>query len=182
MAAASISGLLLAKKAGILQWQIGPVVKFIVETMESAKTNVASMGGDVESILNDYWAENYNNVLRIRSTDDARGKGALGVEHLVTPEATPRYQLVARYEYDVKKLYLLPKPLKEWCEKQQINYSGFIEGLKSGRTRAYPTKMRLGTGTHINLPPASVWVVDCSEFLDDEAEEKIAATATVLQK
>lgn len=182
LAAASISGILVAKKAGLLDWQVSTIVQFIINAMEAAKTNINTMGGDVESILNDYWAENYNNVLRIRSTDDARGKGVLGVEHLITPEATPRYQLVARYEYDIKKLYLLPKPLREWCEKQQINYSGLVEGLKNGRTKAYTYKMRLGTGTHINLPPASVWVVDCSEFLDDEVEEKIAATATVLQK
>jgi hypothetical protein len=181
LAAATVSGILIAKKAGLLDWQVAPIVKWAIASMDIARDNIDGLGGDVESILNDYWAENYNNILRIKSTDDAR-KGPTGLEHLITPEATPRFQLVARYEYDVKKLYLLPKPLKEWCGKQQINYSGFVENLKTGRTAAYSTKMRLGTGTHINLPPASVWVIDCSGFLNEEAEEKIAETAATRQK
>lgn len=180
-AAATITGLLLAKRLGLINWQIAPVVKWAVDAMKDAKEDINNMGGDVESLLTDYWAENYNNVLRIKSTDTARGSSG-GLDHLVTPDATPRVSLIARYEYDVKKLYLLPKPLKEWCGKNQINYGGFVAGLKSGRTAAQYVPKRLGTGTHINLPPRSVWEVDCSGFLTDEIEETIAGKAAVNEK
>ena len=76
--------------------------------------------------------------------------------------------MVGRYEYDVFKLYLLPKPLKEWCGKQQIDYAGLIEGLTAGRTKAHRGKQRLGKGTHVNLPAVAVIVLDCSGFLNDE--------------
>ena len=178
----TITGLLVAKKAGLIDWQIGAVVAWAVKAMQSAQSMVREMNTDVESILTDYLAEHYNSMLRIKSTDDAR-KPVTGLDHLIQPDAIPRgNSFVARYEYDIKKLYLLPKPLKEWCGKQQINYSGFVEGLKAGRTKAIKHKMRLSKGTQMNLPPTDVIVLDCTEFMDDETEQTLATTAAMFQK
>ena len=174
-------GLMIAKKAGLLGYDTAPVANWIVDLMKHNKDNVTEMGGDVESILTDFLAENYNNILRIKSTDDAR-RMATGLDHLITPDALPRLGLVARYEYDIKKLFILPKPLKEWCGKQQINYSGFIDGLKTGRTKAKGDKQRMGKGTNMNLPAVPVIVIDCSEFMNEETEQTIAAGAALLEK
>jgi hypothetical protein len=176
-----ITGLMIAKKAGLIDWKIEPIVKWVIEVMRRAQNTVQEMNTDVEAILTDYLAEHYNSMLRIKSTDDAR-RQTVGLEHLITPEAAPRgNNFVARYEYDIKKLYLLPKPLKEWCGKQQINYAGFVEGLKNSRTKATKAKVRLSKGTHMNFPPVDVLVLDCSGFLDDEAEQTMATTAALFQ-
>ena len=179
---ALIAGLLVAKKAGLLDWQIGPIVQWAVKAMEAAHSTVREMNADVEGILTDYLAEHYGSILRIKSTDDAR-KSAGVLDQIIIPDAVPRGNaFVARYEYDIKKMYLLPKPLKEWCGKHQFNYSGFVEGLKAGRTKATKTKMRLSKGTPMNLPPADVLVIDCTEFMDDETEQAMATTAALFQK
>lgn len=181
LASRTITGLLVAKKAGLIDWEIGPIVAWVVEVMKRAQNVVHEMNTDVEATLMDYLAEHYNSVLRIKSTDDAR-KSDSGLDQLIIPDASPRgNSFIARYEYDIKKMYLLPKPLKEWCGKQQINYSAFIEGLKSGRTKATKSKVRLSKGTHMSFPPADVIVLDCSGFLDDEAEDTMAATAAITQ-
>lgn len=178
----TITGLLVAKKVGLIDWQIGPIVAWAIKAMQTAQSMVREMNTDVESILTDYLAEHYNSMLRIKSTDDAR-KSITGLDHLIHPDAIPRgNSFVARYEYDIKKLYLLPKPLKEWCGKQQINYSGFVEGLKTGRTKATKHKMRLSKGTQMNLPPTDVLMIDCTEFMDDETEQTLATTAAMFQK
>lgn len=177
----TIAGLLLAKKAGLIDWDIAPIVQWAIVAMQKARNMVSEMSLDVETTLTDYLAEHYNSMLRIKSTDDAR-RQPIGLDQLITPEAAPRgNSFVARYEYDVKKLYLLPKPLREWCGKQQINYNGFVEGLKVGRTKATKAKIRLGKGTHMNLPPVDALVLDCSGFLDDEAEQAMATTAALFQ-
>jgi hypothetical protein len=72
-------------------------------------------------------------------------------------------------------MYLLPKPLREWCGKQQINYQTFVESLKTGQTRAVTKKIRMGKGTRMNLPPSDALVLDCSEFMSDEVEQTLAA-------
>lgn len=181
MASRTITGLMLAKRAGLIDWKIEPIAKWIVRAMQAAHVVVSEMNTDVESILTDYLAEHYNSMLRIKSTDDGR-RQIIGLEHLITPEASPRGNtFVARYEYDIKKLYLLPKPFKEWCGKQQINYASVADGFITGRTKAVRAKARLSKGTNMNFPPVDVLILDCSGFLDDETEESLAATAAVLQ-
>lgn len=182
LASRTITGLLVAKKAGLIDWNIEGVAKWIVGVMSQAQTVVYEMNADVEETLTSYLAEHYSSILRIKSTDDAR-KAPTGLDQIIAPDQIPRgNSFVARYEYDVKKMYLLPKPLREWCGKQQINYAGFVDGLKSGRTKAVKAKMRLSKGTHMILPPADVIVIDCTEFMDDEAEQAMATTAALFQK
>jgi hypothetical protein len=181
LASRPIAGLMLAKKAGLINWQIAPIVQWIVGVMAEARAMVGEMSVNVEAQLTDYMAEHYNNMLRIKSTDDAR-KTAGDLDKIIVPDGSPRGTLVARYEYDVRKLYLLIKPLKEWCGKQQINYAGLVDGLKTGRTKAHKEKVRLGKGTHINLPPTDVLVLDCSGFMDDETEQVLATTAALFEK
>lgn len=167
-AAVTITGLIIAKKIGLIGFEIAPIANWIVTAMKKSRADSVMLAGDVESIITDYLAFNYNNILRIKSTDDARANDTTGLEKILNPEATPRMGMVGRYEYDVFKLYLLPKPLKEWCGKQQIDYAGLIEGLTAGRTKAHRGKQRLGKGTHVNLPAVAVIVLDCSGFLNDE--------------
>ena len=177
----TITGLMIAKKAGLLEWKIEPLVKWSIGVMQTAHNNVREMNTDVEAILTDYLAEHYSGILRIKSTDDARKPPT--IDMIIQPaEAMRSSHLVARYEYDIKKLYLLTKPLKEWCGKQQINYGGFIDGLKQNRTKAHRVKMRLSKGTHMNLPPTDVLALDCTEFMDDEVEQAMATAAALHQK
>jgi hypothetical protein len=158
----------------LIKFKVSDIVTWLIKVIEKAKTEIENMSGTLEDTLTSYLAENYNNILRIKSTDDAR-TGADALEHLIIPDASPRIQLVARYEYDIKKMYLLPKPLREWCSKQQINYQTFVESLKTGQTRAVVKKIRMGKGTHMNLPPSDTLVIDCSEFMSDEVEQTLAA-------
>ena len=178
LASRTIAGLMLAKKAGLIDWQIAPIVQWIVGVMAEAKVMVGEMNVDVEAQLTDYMAENYNNMLRIKSTDDARNTAG-SLDKIIVPDGSPRGQFVARYEYDLKKLYLLIKPLKAWCGKQQINYAGFVDGLRMGGTKAVRAKVRLGKGTHINMPPTDVLMLDCAGFMDDETEQALATTAAL---
>ena len=53
----------------------------------------------------------------------------------------------------------MPKPLREWCTEQQINYGAFVAELKT-TLGAKKMKVRLGKGTHMNLPPADAIVVE----------------------
>lgn len=177
-----VTGMIFAKRAGLVNYDIKGLVKWIItDLLVSAKDSADGMRGTVEDVLTDYIAENYNNMLRIDSTQDVR-RDANGIEKASLPEASPRGTLVMRYEYDTKRLFILPKPFKDWCAKHQINYSGVIESLRDGRTNAQKMKQRLGKGTHVNLPPTDVWVLDCTHFMDDDREETIAAQAVLTER
>jgi hypothetical protein len=177
LVADGIMGLMIAKKVGLIDYDIGITVKWLKEAVSTLQHQVKSMDVDAITTLTNYLAENYNNVLRIKSTEDARTASKNDLDHLVIPDATPRISLLARYEYDIKMLYLYMKPLKEWCTKQQINYEGFIDSLKRGQTKAKIDKKRMGKGTRMSLAPTDVLWVNCEGFLDETREEELAAAA-----
>jgi len=160
LATCTIVGLIMAKRAGLIQYDTSKIFSWIIERLKENKRQVADMSISVEETLNDYIHEHWSNVLWIKSTDDLRKQDG-DVTSLVIPEALPRVKLVARYETDLKRAYLIPKPLKAWCGKQQINYNSFVNDLitKLGAVRS---KTRLSKGTHMNLPPTDVIIVDCS--------------------
>ena len=158
LVAATITGLILAKRAGLIDFDTKKTFNWALEQLTENKRQVEDMNASVEVLLNDYFHEHWNNVLWIKSTDDRRkGEGDL----VVIPEMMARGKLVARYETDLKRAYLVLKPLKAWCGEQQINYSAFVNDLKS-KLGAKKSKVRLAKGTHMSLPPTDVLVVDCS--------------------
>jgi hypothetical protein len=159
-AACTMTGLIIAKKIGLINFDIEAIFKWLVATLAENKATVSDMGTSAQEILNNYVHEKWQNILWIKSTQDLRGTpNNNGLDELVVPESQPRGQLVARYETDIKRLYLLPKPLKLWCGDQQINFGSFMDELTKGM-QAERGKMRLGKGTHMNLPPANVIIVD----------------------
>ena len=164
----TVAGLMFAKRAGLIDYDIKKLFKWTIGMLENNKNYVSGMNTSVEDTLNDYIMEHYSNVLWIKSTDDLRKKDNVGMDSLIVPEALPRGQMVARYETDLKKLYLIPKFLRIWCGEQQINYAAFVEDLKKNLD-ATTTKVRLSKGTHLSLPPTSVLVVKCDLEVDDAA-------------
>ena len=164
LVACTLTGIILAKRCGLVQYDTKKLFQWAVERLKENKRQVEDMSISVEETLNDYIHEHWSNVLWIKSTEDLR-KQEGDVANLVIPEALPRGKLVARYETDLKRAFLVPKPLKAWCGEQQINYNSFLQDLttKLGATKI---KMRLSRGTHMNLPPTWVIQVDCS--INDE--------------
>lgn len=171
-AASALAGLVIAKRLGLVNYDIPALFKWITSLLIRNNDGYIANSSDSEETLTAYLAENYNNILRIRSTDDARNAAETDV--YIVPDSAPRLQFVARYEYDIKRLYLIPKPFKEWCNKLQISYSDLVDELKVGRTHASLKKIRLGKGTRMNLPPIDCLVLDCTDFITEAKEDAIA--------
>jgi hypothetical protein len=138
--------------------------------VEENKRRNAEVTINVENIVNEYVSENYSNILWIKSTDDRRSttETVAGIDNLVVPDHEPRGRLVGRYETDTKTLYLLPKPLRMWCSKQQLNYDSVLDELIL-KMKGQKRKVRISKGTKLNLPATDAIVVDCSK-LDIEVD------------
>lgn len=174
IAAAPTTGLTLAKRADLHDFKISRIVEWLIETMKTAKVSVGAIDTGPETVLTNFLTENYNNILRIKSTEDNR-QAYNDTDVLIIPDSTPRISLIARYEYDIKVLYIMIKPFKDWCSKQQLNYHTVVGQLSAGRTKAVIKKKHMGKGTRMNLPSTNVLVLDCSEFMDDETEAALSA-------
>tara|TARA_R110002153_G_scaffold134370_1_gene283690 strand:- start:218 stop:3019 length:2802 start_codon:yes stop_codon:yes gene_type:complete len=161
-AAATVTGTIIANKLGLIDYDTKKLMAYVVRLLKENKNGVNDMNSSVTDTLNDYIHENWGSILKIKSTDDLRKQNDNGLDNLVIPELDPKIRLVGRYETDIKRVYLIPKPLKAWCGRQQINYGSFVQDLKDkfgGKT----VKMRLTKGTPTQLPPTTVISVDCSK-------------------
>jgi hypothetical protein len=168
LVAATLTALIIAKRIGLVEYDTKRLFAWAVKELKQSKLRVEDMSLTVTETLNNYIHEHWGNVLWIKSTDDLRKPHGNGLDNLVVPEMLPRGRLVARYETDVKKAYLVPKPLREWCGNQQINYQEFVRQLKE-KLNGQSGKVRLSKGTHMNLPPTNVIIVDCILEHDDDA-------------
>jgi len=165
----TLAGLILAKRIGFHSYDIEKIFKFAKWMLSKNLNSVSDMSLSVQDILNDYINEHWSNVLWIKSTDDLRKSQGGALDSTITPDALPRGKLVARYETDIKRVYLLPKPFRDWCVAQQINYSSLLHDLTT-QMNAKKIKMRLSKGTHLQLPPAQVLSVDCTLEVPGNAE------------
>lgn len=174
--AAVLAGLIIAKQLGFVHYDVKYVYQWIISQLLKRKSFVNEIGASVSETINNYLSENYNNILQIKSTQDLRvGSNNNGLDELVVPDALPRGKLIARWETDIKKLYLLPKPFQAWCTDQQLNYAGIVEDLKR-HYRAQSQKVRLSKGTQFTLPPTTALVMTFEDFegVGDEADSNEA--------
>lgn len=165
--AATLTGVIIASKLGLISYDTKKLMTYATGLLKDNKKGVNDMTSSASDTLNDYIHEHWGSILKIKSTDDLRKNNDNGLDDLVIPELDPKVRLVGRYETDIKRIYLIPKPLKVWCGKQQINYGSFVNDLKEkfgGKT----TKIRLTKGTPTRLPSCTVLSVDCSN-VDVEA-------------
>jgi len=162
-AATTLAGAYIANKLELIDYDMKGLFNWTINMLKSNKQSVMDMGVSVEQTVSDYLTENYNNILMIKSTDDLRSGLGNGLDSIVIPDALPRGKLVARYETDTKKAYLVPKPLKAWCAAQQINYNAFVDDMikKLGGKRG---TIRLAKGTNFELPTSRVIIVNCKTF------------------
>jgi hypothetical protein len=165
-----VTGFLLASELGFLEYDKEGFFRYALRLLKENKDAANDMISSTADVLNDFVHEHWGSMLKIRSTDDLRKGQGNGMDDLVIPESDPRVRLVGRYETDVKKLYIVPKVLKAWCAKQQINYSSLVQDFKDNY-KGKTLKIRLAKGTPFQMPPSHVLCIDCSQVdLEEDAE------------
>lgn len=165
--ASALTGLIVAKKIGLIDWDIPQIFKWIVDILKEATASIEDAAIDPLQVIGRYWTENFSNTLSIRSTDDARKDKNELLEQIVMPDSTPRMSLKLRYEYDVKTLYIAVDSFREWCGKHGIVYDPFVKSLMKGKTKAEIKSKRMAKGTRMNIPPTSTIVLYNMDALTD---------------
>jgi len=171
-ASVALTGALIAKEIGLVQYDIAKLFDWTIDMIRDNQRRDAAVQLDGSTLLSEYVAENYNNILWIKSTEDLRtAKHGGGMDSLVTPEQLPRGKLVARYETDLKRLFLVTRPFQKWCSERQINYDALVKRMAQDMP-VETKKARLSKGTKLNLPPMNVLVVNCKNLRLDIDEDE----------
>ena len=154
-------GCVLGNRLGIINYDHKKLFDWIVKELIRAKSEIEDTAPSVSNIVADFAREHWGNILKIKSTDDAREE----VAALVVPENNPRMRLVGRYETDTKLLFIPTKDFKAFLTDQFLTYSSTVKGLKE-EMGATQKSVRLTKGTSLNLPAQYCLVVKM-EGLDE---------------
>ena len=180
-----VTGLYIAKHLKLVEFDMKALLTWVIAFLKEYKLDEGQLVSPSSAleIIAEYYFDNVNNFLRIKSRLSAgEDDESTGLDHLITPDATPRIHLLGRHETDTNILYLLPKPLKRWCVDKQIDYSWLAKELKNGPAKAKAQAKRLGAGTKLNLPPVSTLRLFGAGWLHDEEKSDDSTQTAAPQK
>jgi hypothetical protein len=162
--ACTLTGAFIAIGLGLIPYNKTKLFGFAHKLIEENKRGVVSADKSTEEILGEFVNENYSNILRVRGGEAEN----LGMASLV-PDKDLRNQLAARFEIDEATISIVPKVLRQWCIKQQLNFAGFTADLEAHMGAKYKS-VRMYKGTDMKAITASkAWVVKYSEADDEDA-------------
>ena len=123
--AAVFLGAIIAKRLGIHNIPINPVLLAVAKEFKAFRDDIKEHNFDAVETLGGYLDENLSrNALVINNKIDARtGFGD-------APIIKPTNDLKVRYEPDVKTLYIPISTIKTYLKPRSIEYTDFVRGLK----------------------------------------------------
>jgi len=167
--AVALTGGMVAKKLGLLNFDMKAIQGFAIKVIELNKNRTVEMRVPVQQVISDYVTNHIDNMLRIKSTADLRKADGTELDAIIQPESLPRGKLLLRYETDLKMLYIVPKPFRKWCTSQQINYAALVADLKK-ELNATKATIRMCKGTNLKLHSQEVLVVPMEQESTDAGD------------
>lgn len=126
--AANIEGGILAKKCGLINWDMRRIYVHACDIVERLRQDTKAPLNGVEQVIGDYLYRNMQNILVVNDNADRRTKLPSA------PIREPKGELLIRIEPDTSMMFLIAKPFREYCVKYQINYNDTLDKLeKQGR-------------------------------------------------
>lgn len=159
--AANITGGLIAKNIGLIDWDMKAIYKWATQMILGLRVEVKPPASDVMSVVGDYINRHMQNILVVNDDVDRRTNMAM------LPTLEPRGELLIRYEPDTKKMFLAAKPFKNDCVKYQVNYKDTLAQLEKKGIFLGTMNKRLSKGMKIVSPGVHSLIFDCSssEFI-----------------
>jgi hypothetical protein len=155
--ATNMTGGLIAKKLGLIDWDLMRIYLWATGTMlPTVRDACAAPVSEVSAIVGDYINRHIQNVLIVAGEIDRR------TSKFSAPLVEPKGPLLIRYEPDTKKMFLMAKAFKDDCVKVQINYKDTVSQLKMKGILVDSGVKRLAKGMRLESPGVHSLVLDCS--------------------
>jgi hypothetical protein len=160
--AANLAGGLIAKRIGLLDWNMKNVYEYATTLIADSRNDVKAPVNDTVQVVGDYINRHIQNILVVDDGVDRRSKEPQ------FPKREPKGELLIRYEPDTKRLFLVANAFKADCVRHQISYKETIESLKQKGLLIDTTNKRIGKGLPVNVPGVSCHILDASnpDFID----------------
>lgn len=160
-AAANITGGLIAKECGLIDYDMARIFNWAVGMLRELKNSIIAPSEDYSANIGEFINENWFKVLVINDLADNR----TGMDQI--PLIEPKQELVIRIEPDTKKTYISAKHLRAYCSKQQVPMQDMLIKLREADAYEGTVKKRMSKGTKIPSPPVEAFVFN-DKIVDPE--------------
>ena len=162
VAAANITGGLIAKNCGLIDWDMKAIYKWATQMILGLREEVKPPVNDVMAVVGDYINRHMQNIVVVNENVDRR------TNMPSLPSLEPKGELLIRYEPDTKKMFMAAKPFKNDCVKFQVNYKDTLQQLEKKGIFTGTINKRLSKGMKVVAPGVHCLVFDCSnsDFLN----------------
>ena len=161
VAACNITGGLLAKRLGLINFDMKEIYNWVCSTIQNMREEIKPPLDDVNSIIGDYINRHMQNILVVKANVDSRSTTA------PLPTLEPKGELLIRYEPDTKVMYLVTREFRADCVERQINYKDTLKQLMDKGFYTGTMNKRMSKGMKITSPAVSTLIFDCSSgFVD----------------
>ena len=153
--AANLAGGTIAKKIGLIDWDMPRVYDWACNMLVGLREDVEPPRNNAIEIVGDFIRRNTQNILVVNDGADMRS-------HMpAAPILEPRAELMIRWEPDTKKMFIAAAPFKKDCADIQVNYKETLrqlkeQGIMKEKGRVYK---RINKGMKLEGPP-----IYCLEF------------------
>jgi len=161
VAACNIAGGLLAKRLGLINFDMKSIYDWVCTTIQGMREEIKPPLDDVNSVIGDYINRHMQNILVVKANVDSRSTSA------PLPTLEPRGELLIRYEPDTKVMYFVTREFKSDCVERQINYKDTLKQLMDKGFYTGNMNKRMSKGMKITSPAVNALMFDCSTgFVD----------------
>ena len=162
--AANIAGGLIARKTGLIDWDIKRLYDWASNMIQDLRHDVRPPASSGVAVLGDYLNTYINHTVVCDDGVDLRtNKPAL-------PKMEPRNDLLNRMEPDTNKVFLTNRHFKKYCAEHQIHYKDVLKTLKAEGYFLGTMNKRLSKGMKITTPPVNCL---CFDMKDSELAQNI---------
>jgi hypothetical protein len=157
-AACNITGGLIAKNIGLIDFDMKRIYDWLVGMLASMRKDVDIPDATPQSVLGSFINAHMNHALVVNGTIDTK-TGLLPM-----PLAEPRGELIIRYEPDSKSLFVPASVFKKYCVERQVNYKDTLRSLSVEGVYLEPVNKRMSTGMKISSPPVRALKFNAKDF------------------
>jgi hypothetical protein len=144
--AANITGGKIAKRLGLIDWDMGAIYMWVAKVLNEMRNQVVAPVTDSMAVIGQFINSHMQNILVVNDEVDLRTKMS------ALPVMEPKGRLIIRYEPDTKHMYICASEFKAECNRIQNNYSEVVRDLRSRGILIDVKNKRMAKGMPVNVP------------------------------
>ena len=160
--AANIVGGLIAKRCGLIKWDMARIYTWASRRIALMREEVSAPIDSTDQAIGEFINRHIQNVLVVDDLVDKR----TSMQSL--PKREPKGELLIRIEPDTKRMFIAARAFREDCVRYQISYREVLRELRAAGRYLGASSKRMTKGTNIASLHTHALMFDLSdkEFID----------------